>query len=111
MESYENKPCTLSGFIHFCTVCDEKIKVNGEWVKTNRRRAFSNWCSATPSTRYEILNIVLDGHDLIFHLKNENGLVYKSFSIYSVGWVWNTYGMMSFLHRKDNGKEEIWSIS
>lgn len=110
MESYENKPCTLSGFIHFCTTCNEKINVNGEWVSTNRRRSFRTW-GGKSSTTYEILNIVLDAHNLIFHLQTKDGLVYKSFSIYEVGWAYNTYGMMCFLHRDGNGKEESWIIS
>lgn len=110
METYETKPCTLSGFIHFCTNCNERIKVNGEWVKTNRRRGFIVW-EGKNCTKYEILNIVLDAHDIVFHLQTKDGLVYKSFSIYEVGWAYDTYGMMSFLHRDANGKEEIWNIS
>lgn len=110
MESYETKPYTLSGFIHFCTTCNERKCVNGEWVSTNRRRRFITW-SGKDITSYEILNIVLDAHNLIFHLQTKDGLVYKSFSIYECGWVWDTYGMMTFLHRDENGKDEVWNIS
>ena len=110
MESYKTEACTLSGFIHFCTNCEERRYLNGEWVKTNRPRRFINW-GGKNITRYEILNIVLDAHNLVFHLKNDDGLVYKSFSIYECGWVWDTYGMMTFLHRDGNGKEEVWNIS
>lgn len=110
MESYETKACTLSEFIHFCTSCNERIRVNGEWVSTNIRRRFTTWGSKVITT-YEILNIVLDAHNLIFHLQTKDGLVYKSFSIYDVGWAYDTYGIMSFLHVEGNGKKEIWNIS
>lgn len=110
METYETKPCTLSGFIHFCTNCAERRCVNGEWVKTNRRRGFTTW-DGRHITRYEIVNVVLDAHYIVFHLKTENRVAYKTFSIYEVGWVYDTYGMMIFLHRDANGKEEIWNIS
>lgn len=84
--------------------------VNGEWVNSNRRRRFSTW-DGKSSTTYEILNIVLDAHNLVFHLQTKEGLVYKSFSIYEVGWAYDTYGMMLFLHRDGNSKGEIWNIS
>ena len=110
MESYKTEPCTLSGFIHFCTTCNERIRVNGEWVSTNRRRRFTTWDGKNITT-YEILNIVLDAHNLIFHLQTKNGLVYKSFHLYEVGWAYDTYGMMCFIHMEGNGKKEIWTIS
>lgn len=110
MEAYKTKPCTLSAFIHFCTNCEERRCVNGEWVKTNRRRGFTTW-DCRHITRYEIVNVVLDAHYIVFHLKTENRVAYKTFSIYEVGWVYDTYGMMIFLHREANGKQEIWNIS
>lgn len=110
MGAYDTRPCTLSGFIHFCTNCKERIRVNGEWVSTNRRRGFTTW-DGRYITRYEILNIVLDAHDIIFHLQTKDGLVYKTFSIYDVGWAYDTYGTMRFLHRDDDGNNETWTIS
>lgn len=110
MEQYTTEPCTLSAFIHFCTNCHERIRVNGEWVSSNRHRRFSTW-DGKHSTRYEIVNVVLDAHYIVFHLKTENSVAYKTFSIYEVGWAYDTYGMMTFLHRDCNGKNEIWNIS
>lgn len=110
MEADKDSPCTLSAFIHFCTNCNERIKVNGEWVKTNRRRSFHFWFDKN-CTKYEILNVVLDAHNLVFHLQTKDGLVYKSFSIYEVGWTYNTYGCMTFLYRDANGKNHTWTIS
>lgn len=86
------------------------IRVNGEWVSSNRRGRFSTW-DGKNSTSYEILKIVLDAHDIVFHLKTENGLVYKSFSIYEVGWTYSTYGYMTFLYRDANGTNHTWTIS
>lgn len=110
MEAYKTEPSTLSAFIHFCTNCEERRRVNGEWVSTNRRRGFFTG-NGRDYKRYEILNILLDAHELIFHLQTKDGLVYKSFSIYECGWAYDTYGMMTFIHRDGNGKMEKWNIS
>lgn len=110
MDTSERMPLTLSGFIHFCGECNEHIRVNGEWVKSNRLRSLRP--NGTFVEGGYILGVTLDHHDLIFTLKDKKGNEFrKVFPIKDVGWLYDTYGIVTFLHRTNDGKDKIYFIS
>lgn len=111
MESYHNEPCSLSSFIHFCTVCKEIRRTEKGWEATNRRRRFI--AHASSYANYQILNVTLDAHDIVFYLIEEKSgkEERKAYSLYEVGWCFDTYGGMTFLHRDGKGKETTFFIS
>lgn len=105
--------CTLSEFIELCTDGHYQKYENGKLVTKERAHKFQDVKEVNGEwkvTPYEIMDIKLSGETLTFQLKSKDGVVYKSFSIYDVGWAYDTSGVRTFYYKTETGKKSKWYI-
>ena len=114
MVKEELELCTLSKFIEWCTNSHYQSYKNGKLVTEKHICSFYTHKKVEGDwkvTSYEIMNIELSGETLTFQLKSKDGIVFKSFSIYDVGWTHHTGGVMEFYYKTETGEEDTWHIS